>query len=490
MKSTGNKVDCFIHESVSSSVESLALNESLGTVFFGRWESFGNSRFLNDVLECSRGEYVMLYLRHTPLQMMPGALDRIVSVASSTGADMLYSDYREMSSEGPVKAHPLADLQTGGLMRDDFDYGPVLFFRRKALKKAFARMDIPRQFGALYEVVLNIALYSLSGIKRLAGHVPNIVHISEFLYCSAECDTRSSAVKQFDYVANRAQLLQSEMETIHSCFLKEIGALLPRIEERVQFAPSGDFPVEVSVIIPVRNRLRTIADAVRSALGQKAPFDYNVIVVDNHSDDGTTQLLESLACEDEYCSRLIHLIPQTEGLGIGGCWNVAVNSEFCGRFAVQLDSDDIYGGEDVLERIVTKFLEEGCAMVVGSYTICDFNLNLLPPGLINHKEWTDSNGHNNLLRVNGMGAPRAFYVPLLRQVGFPDVSYGEDYAVCLRMSRSFKVGRIYDSLYFCRRWDGNSDACLDRDSLNRNNSYKDRLRTWELQARVIDGRRR
>jgi glycosyltransferase involved in cell wall biosynthesis len=234
--------------------------------------------------------------------------------------------------------------------------------------------------------------------------------------------------------------------------------------------------MEASVIIPVRNRVRTIEDAVRSALDQETNFKYNVIVVDNHSTDGTTDILNHF----HHNERLVHIIPERDDLGIGGCWDLAINHPKCGRFAVQLDSDDLYSGPDTLQKIVDKFYEEQCGMVIGSYRMTDFQLNTLPPGVIDHKEWTDENGHNNALRVNGLGAPRAFYTPLLRSIGMPNVSYGEDYAVGLAISRNYHIGRIYEPVYLCRRWEGNSDSSLSIEKLNANNTYKDSIRTREF----------
>ena len=334
------------------------------------------------------------------------------------------------------------------------------------------------QWGALYDLRLRMK---------------NIVHINEYLYTEIETDNRKSGEKQFDYVDPKNRQVQIEMEKICTEHLKRIGAWLPPVFKEVPFTsnlqddgtPSEQGPTTASVIIPVFNRVRTVKDAVESALSQKCDFPFNIIVVDNHSTDGTTELLSEMAAKD---SRIVHLIPAKFDLGIGGCWNLAVHSEHCGEFAVQLDSDDVYSGPDTLTKIVNAFHEQNCAMVVGTYQMTDFNMNPIPPGVIDHREWTEENGRNNALRINGLGAPRAFWTPLLRTINLPNTSYGEDYALGLRISREYRIGRIYDVLYCCRRWEGNSDAALDIDRVNANNLYKDRIRTWELTARTKLGR--
>lgn len=399
------------------------------------------------------------------------ALDRIVRIAEDTGADMLYADhYDEILTEGgrtERRKHPLIACQKGAL-RDDFDFGSVLVFRTRSFRRAVGQMSCDRQWGALYELRLMMR---------------NIVHINEFLYTEVETDHRKSGQKQFDYVDPKNRQVQQEMEQICLEHLKSIGAYLePEFKSvsEVEYDPEA-FPVTASVIIPVLDRVKTVKDAVMSALSQECSFSYNVIVVDNHSTDGTSELLEELASSE---SRLVHLVPERRGLGIGGCWNLAVNSPECGKYAVQLDSDDLYSGPGTLERIVSEFGRQDCAMVIGSYSMTDFNLDPIPPGVIDHKEWTPDNGRNNALRVNGLGAPRAFFVPVLRQTGcFPDTSYGEDYAAGLRISREYRIGRIYDPVYFCRRWEGNSDAALGIEKVNANNFYKDWIRTCEIEAR-------
>ncbi len=381
---------------------------------------------------------------------------RMAEIADDSKASMVYSDYR--SPEGIC---PLNDYLEGSV-RDDFEFGPLVMVRTEAL--AAVVDDMPDyDYAAWYAARLAL---SCSG---------GIVHIPEPLYSVA---AESNGVSQFDYVNPRNREVQIEMERAFTAYLDAIGALVRPPFAKVDF--SGQYPAEASVIIPVKDRVSTIGDAVRSALAQKASFDFNVIVVDNHSTDGTTAVLDSLAATDR---RLIHIIPESTGLGIGGCWNEAIMSESCGRFAVQLDSDDIYSTPDVLETIVGRFRADGCAMVIGSYRLTDFELNTIPPGVIDHREWTDDNGPNNALRINGLGAPRAFFTGIARRIMFPDVSYGEDYAMALRISRSYRISRIYDVVYLCRRWSGNSDASLSHDKANRFNHYKDSLRTWEIRAR-------
>ena len=430
--------------------------------------SFRKTSTLKEVAASAKRKYILLYLKDTPLETGLYALDRFVSVAADTGADMLYSDYfeRTLDSSGRTVTgrHPLTDCLEGSL-RDDFDFGPVLVFRTASFRKAVDMIPEDCSYGALYALRL--------AMKR-------IVHIGEFLYTAVETDLRKSGEKQFDYVDPKNRAVQAEMEKICTWHLKLAGAYLGPESRKGGFRREEGYPVTASVIIPVLNRAGTVADAVKSALSQECPFRFNVLVVDNHSTDGTTDILSEIASAD---SRLLHIIPQKEGLGIGGCWNVALNHEACGEFAVQLDSDDVYSSVHVLERIVEEFSRQDCAMVIGSYLMTDFSLSPIPPGVIDHREWTDGNGPNNALRVNGLGAPRAFRTSVARKIGFPDTSYGEDYAMGLRISRDYRIGRIYDVLYFCRRWDGNSDAALSIEKQNANNLYKDRIRTYELLAR-------
>ena len=449
-------------EDISVTVESLSRSSAFTGVTILSGVSLKSTETLRSIAEAVHEKFLMIYTKDMPLEMGMLALDRIISIAQDTKADMLYADHYRIV-EGQRVKHPVIDCQQGAL-RDDFDFGSVLVFRTSSFKRAVRSMTEDYQWGALYDLRLRMK---------------NIVHINEYLYTEVETDNRKSGEKQFDYVDPKNRDVQIEMEKICTEHLKRIGAWLPPVFKEVSFnAP--DFPVTASVIIPVYNRVRTVKDAVESALAQKCDFAYNVIVVDNHSTDGTTELLSEMASKD---ARIVHLIPSKYDLGIGGCWNLAVHSESCGEFAVQLDSDDVYSGPDTLAKIVDAFHEQKCAMVVGTYQMTDFNMNPIPPGVIDHREWTEENGRNNALRINGLGAPRAFWTPLLRTINLPNTSYGEDYALGLRISREYRIGRIYDVLYCCRRWEGNSDAALDIDRVNANNLYKDRIRTWELTAR-------
>jgi hypothetical protein len=386
----------------------------------------------------------------------------MVQVAENTGAAMVYSDYYEIKN-GVHSVHPVIDYQEGSL-RDDFNFGPVQLFRSYILKSF---EDLEFQHAGYYSLRLH------------ASRLRELVRIPEFLFTMNESDTRKSGEKQFDYVSSNAREKQIEMEMVCTSHLKKIGGFLQPPFREIDFS-EADFPMEASVIIPVRNRIKTIKDAVESVLSQKTNFKFNLIVIDNFSTDGTTQMLAKYAKN----KKLIHIIPDRNDLGIGGCWNVGIFSEMCGKFAVQLDSDDLYSSENTLQKIVDKFYEEKCAMVIGSYQMTNFDLEEIPPGIIDHKEWTPENGPNNALRINGLGAPRAFYTPVLREIKVPNVSYGEDYAVGLAISREYKIGRIYEPVYLCRRWDDNSDASLDVAKQNAHNLYKDRIRSIELKARL------
>lgn len=406
--------------------------------------------------EAGDDKYTFIKLDPRPLARIDR--ERFRQVADDCRAAMVYGDY--VTPEGPA---PVIACQEGAL-RDDFDFGPIVMVRTELLRKAAAEMTADYQAAGFYDLRLRLS--------RLGP----LVCVNEPLSIVGEPEAARQGEEQFDYVDPRNRASQIEMEQACTDHLRAIHALVPA-PEVLDF--EGDYPVEASVIIPVRNRVNTIADAIRSALGQVADFQYNVIVIDNHSTDGTSEKVAEMAAADP---RLIHLIPEP-GHGIGGCWNAALDSPQCGRFAVQLDSDDVYSSELTLQQIVDKFHETGAAMVIGSYTLTDFDLNVIPPGLIDHKEWTDSNGANNALRINGLGAPRAFYRDVARRLRFPDTCYGEDYAMGLRISRNYRIGRIFDNLYFCRRWGGNSDSNLSRAKINANNLYKDSLRTIELQAR-------
>ncbi len=414
----------------------------------------------------SRASYTLIYTQSQQLHPGPFALERMAQIARSTGAGLVYADHYKTQGKTPAP-HPLVDYQEGSL-RDDFDFGPVLFYDTKHLKEAATRMTRHFLFAGLYDLRLKVSQTS------------KIIRVPEFLYAVGEIDTRQSGQKMFDYVDPKNREVQIEMEEACTLHLKDIGAWLKPVFKDISFE-GHDFRVEASVIIPVRNRIKTIEDAIRSVFTQKTGFPFNIIVVDNHSTDGTTQKLKELAGENH---RLIHVIPNRHDLGIGGCWNEGIFHEQCGKFAIQLDSDDLYMDEGVLQKIVDAFYEQNCAMVVGSYQMVNFKLEAIPPGLIDHKEWTPDNGRNNALRINGLGAPRAFFTPVLRSIRIPNVSYGEDYAVGLAISRHYQIGRIYEPLYLCRRWEDNTDASLDIQKLNTHNTYKDRIRTIELWARM------
>ena len=424
---------------------------------------------VRELLSSTSAQYLLLNISDREVILSDDARDRMLQAAQSTGAGMVFSDYIMMTGPDSIIPAPLIDIQSGSL-RDDFDFGAIVLVTRAGIDAYLARTDLYESpSGGFYQMRLAIQ-----------DALP-IVRVPQPLYTVTETDLRTSGQKQFDYVNPRNRSIQIEMEKICTEHLKHIGGYLqPGAGKRIE-SYDGTFPVEASVIIPVRNRERTIADAVKSALDQKLDSPFNVIVVDNHSTDGTTRILAGLAAQD---SRLIHIIPESNDLGIGGCWNLAVNDSRCGRFAVQLDSDDLYSGADTLQKVVDKFREGGYSMVIGSYRMCNFSLETLPPGIIDHREWTDENGPNNALRINGLGAPRAFYTPVVREIGFPNVSYGEDYAVAIRIAGQYRIGRIFDELYLCRRWEGNSDAALSPEKVNANNLYKDTLRTAELQRRI------
>lgn len=424
-----------------------------------------SSNTIVSIAENTDADYVMICTRHTTIGWGNNTLERFLRVADDTDAVMVYADHYKMV-EGKMEKHPVIDYQSGSL-RDDFDFGSLWCIKAQALADYIAQPDREEyQFAALYDLRLYLS------------RVGEIFHLNEFLYSEAELDTRKSGEKQFDYVNPRNREVQIEMEKACTQHLGKVGALIDTTFYRQPDFGEQDFEYEASVIIPVFNREKTVADAVKSALGQKANFKFNVIVVNNHSTDRTGKILDELKADN-----LIQIVPERTDLGIGGCWNEAINSSFCGKFAVQLDSDDLYSSPKTLQKIVDAFYKQKAAMIIGSYRMCDFDLNTLPPGLIDHKEWTDENGCNNALRINGLGAPRAFFTPLVRQIQFPNTSYGEDYALGLAFSRRYRIGRIYDELYLCRRWGGNSDAALSVEKVNANNLYKDRLRTMELKAR-------
>lgn len=466
-----SSIECFVPsmsaEDMSVTVESFSRSDAFTGVTILTGVSLRSTETLRSIAEAVSEKYMLIYTKDMPLEMGMFALDRILNIAEDTGADMLYADHYQMVEGGQRKKHPLITCQKGAL-RDDFDFGSVLVFRSSSFKRAVRSMETDYEFGALYDLRLRMK---------------NIVHVNEYLYTEIETDNRKSGEKQFDYVDPKNRAVQIEMEKVCTAHLKRIGAWLePKFKDPdINEFADGGFEVTATVVIPVFNRVRTIKDAVTSALNQNTDFPYNVIVVDNHSTDGTAEILSAMAAEEP---RLKHVVPAKHDLGIGGCWNLAVHHELCGEYAVQLDSDDVYSGPDTLQKIVDAFREQKCAMVVGTYQMTDFNMNPIPPGVIDHREWTEDNGRNNALRINGLGAPRAFWTPLLRTINLPNTSYGEDYALGLRISREYRIGRIYDVLYCCRRWEGNSDAALDIERVNANNLYKDRIRTWELEARL------
>ena len=420
-------------------------------------DNLTSTQTIVSLAENARADYILLGTKATQITIGEGALERWLRVAADSDASMVYTDR---------SGHPAIDYQLGSI-RDDFDFGALILIKTDLLH-AFAMQfeEHDYQYAGLY------------ALRLFLSREGALFHLNETLYTEEETDRRASGVKQFDYVNPANREVQIEMERAATAHLQKIGARIDPNYYRHPDFNEQDFETEASVIIPVYNREKTILDAVHSALGQKTKFAFNVIVVDNHSSDKTTALLNSV--DDK---RLIHIIPERTDLGIGGCWNVAINDDHCGRFAVQLDSDDLYSSPQTLQTIVDQFHKDNAAMVIGSYRMCDFDLNTLPPGLIDHKEWTDENGPNNALRINGLGAPRAFFTPLLRQIQFPNTSYGEDYALGLAFSRHYRIGRIFSELYLCRRWGGNSDAALSPEKINANNLYKDRLRTLEIIAR-------
>lgn len=466
------KISCFVpyisEQQASETIEALCSEAEVSDVNKVD-ESLFKTSTLRAIAARATAEYTLIYTKQTILRFGYLALRRLMNIAEDTDAGMVYADHYKVMNGEEVKA-PVIDYQFGSL-RDDFDFGSVLFFKTSVLKQAVQQMTADYQFAGLYDLRLKLS------------QCASLVHVNEYLYSEIENDTRKSGEKQFDYVDPRNRDRQIEMEKACTEHLKEIGGYLKPEFDTINLA-EGTFEYEASVIIPVRNRVTTIKAAIESVLKQETSFKYNVIVIDNHSNDGTSEAIETFA-DDE---RVVHLIPERTDLGIGGCWNLGVQSELCGRFAVQLDSDDLYKDAHTLQIIVDAFYAQQCGMVIGTYMMTDFDLNTLPPGIIDHKEWTPDNGRNNALRINGLGAPRAFFTPLVRQLGLPNTSYGEDYAMGLNISRHYQIGRIYDVLYLCRRWGGNSDAALSIEKVNANNLYKDRIRTWELQARIAMNR--
>ena len=465
-------IDCFLPqgnaEETRRNVEELKSYDTVATVNVVE----GNikaSATLKDIANKATAPYTLLYLKGQFIKLGYLALDRMLALADITKAGMIYADHYNITADGTRSEAPVIDYQAGSL-RDDFNFGSVLLFRTESLKEAASMMKADYQAAGFYDLRLKLTeKYSLK-------------HINEYLYSEVELDTRKTGEKLFDYVDPKNRASQIEMEQAATEYLKEVGGYLKPGFKDVDIT-EGEFPVEMTVMIPVRNRIRTIRDAIDSALQQKTTFKYNVFVVENgpecHSTDGTTEAV------DEYTDpRLIHVVTERRDLCVGGSWNLAAHDPRCGRFIVQLDSDDVYLDENTLQKFYDAFQKQKVAMLIGSYVLTDINKNILPPGKIDHAEWTPENGRNNALRINGLGAPRAFFTPVLRSIPMPNVNYGEDYALGLAISRHYLIGRIFDPLYCCRRWDDNSDGDLSIEKENKNNTYKDRIRTWELQARI------
>lgn len=435
--------------------------EGCGIIYI---DSLTSSKTVELIAAHADTEYSFIYTKYTGLELGYFALERFINLADDSQAGLIYSDYYQITGSGRSNC-PVIDYQEGSL-RDDFNFGSVLIYRSNALKQAVTATKEVYPYAGLYNLRL-----------KVSQNYP-VVHINEYLYAEVEMDNRKSGEKIFDYVDPKNRAVQIDMEKACTDHLKCIGAYLKPEFTTIEF-DKGNFEYEASVIIPVRNRVKTIEDAIQSVLSQKTDFKFNLIIIDNHSTDGTTEAIRKYSSDD----RLIHLIPDRNDLGIGGCWNWGVHHEKCGKFAVQLDSDDVYSNEDTLQKMVNAFYEQNCSMVVGTYMMTNFDMEMIAPGIIDHKEWTPENGRNNALRINGLGAPRAFYTPMLRDIKVPNTSYGEDYALGLYFSRNYQIGRVYDVVYLCRRWDDNSDASLDIVKMNGHNLYKDRIRTWEVQAR-------
>ena len=465
-------IDCFLPqgnaEETRRNVEELKSYDTVATVNVVE----GNikaSATLKDIANKATAPYTLLYLKSQFIKLGYLALDRMITLGDITEAGMIYADHYNLAADGTRSDAPVIDYQMGSL-RDDFNFGSVILFRTESLKAAANMMKADYQAAGFYDLRLKIA-------EKF-----RIEHINEYLYSEVELDTRKTGEKLFDYVDPKNRASQIEMEQAATEYLKEVGGYLKPGFKDIDIN-EGEFPVEMTVMIPVRNRIRTIRDAINSALEQKTTFKYNVFVVENgpecHSTDGTTEAVQ------EYDDpRLVHVITKRRDLGVGGSWNLAAHDPRCGRFIVQLDSDDVYLDENTLQKFYDAFQEQKVATIIGTYVLTDINKNVLPPGKIDHAEWTPDNGRNNALRINGLGAPRAFFTPVLRDIPMPNVNYGEDYALGLAISRHYLIGRIYDPLYCCRRWDDNSDGDLSIEKENKNNTYKDRIRTWELQARI------
>lgn len=463
------RITCFVPFKdgfdVKQTVGNLESQPLVGFVHLVPFEELTSTATVRMMASISGTEYTLIYTKLTALSFVHYSLERWIRIMEDSDAAMAYADHFDQNGE-VCREVPVIDCQEGSL-RDDFDFGSVLIYRTDALKDAVSRMDADYKFAGLYDLRLKV---SQKG---------RLEHINEFLYSDVELDNRKSGEKQFDYVDPKNRAVQIEMEQACTEHLKAIGGYLEPVFRTINLDCDG-FEYEASVVIPCRNRVKTIADAIASALNQKTSFKYNVIVVDDNSTDGTVDVIKSFLGDE----KLIYIAQDKSYHAIGGNWNAALHHPKCGKFALQLDSDDVYYDENTVQKFVDAFYAQQCAMVIGTYRMTDFNMQTLPPGIIDHKEWTPENGRNNALRINGLGAPRGFFTPLLRTLGFPTTKYGEDYAVGLRICREYQIGRIYDVIYNCRRWEGNSDAALDIVSVNRNNTYKDRIRTWELRARI------
>lgn len=479
------RITCFIPfqdaAQVKATVESLKKEQEVAEIYLLKTEGAADEdvpgcRFIETPsLKCtdamrkiaaaSDTEYTLIYTKTTELSFVLFAVERFLTLAEDSNAAMIYADH--FNEVGGVRSEaPVIDYQMGSL-RDDFDFGGLLIYKTSALKEAVSMMDVDYKFAALYDLRLKV---SQKGI---------IEHINEYLYYEVETDNRKSGEKIFDYVDPKNRAVQIEMEQACTAHLKEVGGFLEPKFKHIEFSDDS-FEYEASVVIPCKNRVRTIGDAIQSALNQKTTFKYNVIVVDDNSEDGTVDVIKKFVGDP----KLVYVAQDKSYHAIGGNWNVALHHPKCGKFAIQLDSDDVYFDENTVQKFVDAFYEQNCAMVVGTYRMTNFKMETIPPGIIDHKEWTPDNGRNNALRINGLGAPRGFYVPMLRTINFPTTKYGEDYAVGLRVCREYQIGRIYDVVYNCRRWDDNSDANCDVVKMNMNNLYKDRIRTWELKARI------
>lgn len=463
------RIDCFIpfetDAQVKATVDHLRTQPEVNNIELIDSTKLKATATIREIASKASAPFTLIYTKTTSLSFVLFSMERMLEVAEDSSAAMVYADHFNQANGISTQA-PVIDYQMGAL-RDDFDFGGVLLYRTSALKEAVARMDVDYEHAGLYDLRLKV---SQKG---------ELVHINEYLYYEIELDNRKSGEKIFDYVDPKNRAVQIEMEKACTQHLKDIGGYLePKFKE--VDVTGGDFEYEASVVIPCKNRVRTIADAIQSALNQKTDFKYNVIVVDDNSTDGTVEKIKQFVDNP----KLIYIAQDPTYHAIGGNWNVALHHPKCGRYALQLDSDDLYSDENTVQKFVDAFREQNCAMVVGTYQLTDIQLNPLPPGVIDHKEWTPENGRNNALRINGLGAPRGFWVPLLREINFPTTKYGEDYAVGLRVSREYQIGRIYSVMYNCRRWDDNSDANCDIVKMNGNNLYKDRVRTWELQARI------